>query len=70
MIGNVDIIQADSTPENYLLCDGSTLNILNYPDLFSVIGIRYGGDGETTFKIPNIGAVSDNLNHYIQYAGA
>ena len=38
----------------YLLCDGRSLNKNSYPDLFTVIGYRYGGSGDnyvgTIFK--------------------
>ncbi len=37
-----------------LLCDGSLLNIMDYPLLYSVIKNMYGGDGITTFALPNL----------------
>ncbi|MFL0202128.1 phage tail protein, partial [Exiguobacterium acetylicum] len=43
-------------PRGWLLCDGSTLNRADYPELFAAIGENYGGNGSTTFKIPNMGA--------------
>lgn len=42
------------TPKGWLKCEGQELLIENYPDLFSVIGINYGGNGTTTFNIPNL----------------
>lgn len=41
---------------NHLLCDGSTLNITQFPDLYDAIGTTFGGDGVTTFKLPDYGA--------------
>jgi microcystin-dependent protein len=41
-------------PENWLLCDGTQYPIEQFPQLFAVIGISYGGDGRTTFKVPNL----------------
>lgn len=41
-------------PLNWLPCDGRTLTIRDYPDLASLIGTTYGGDGATTFALPNI----------------
>ncbi|WP_394363921.1 phage tail protein [Flavobacterium branchiophilum] len=35
-------------------CDGRSLLISQYSALFSVLGTTYGGDGVTTFKIPNL----------------
>jgi microcystin-dependent protein len=43
-----------STAPNYALyCDGSTYLISDYQNLYNVIGIAYGGDGITTFNVPN-----------------
>ena len=38
---------------DWALCQGQTLNITDYPDLFGVIGNTYGGDGITTFCLPD-----------------
>jgi microcystin-dependent protein len=40
--------------DNWLLCDGSTYNISSYPLLANAISNKYGGDGETTFSVPNL----------------
>ena len=37
----------------YLLCDGSTYNKNNYPELFNAIGHYYGGTGDN-FKVPDL----------------
>lgn len=44
---------AETPPTGYLECAGQTLTISAYPALFNVIGNRYGGDGVTTFKLPD-----------------
>jgi Phage Tail Collar Domain len=38
---------------NHLLCDGSTKNILDFPQLFEELGTEFGGDGITTFALPD-----------------
>jgi hypothetical protein len=38
---------------NHLLCDGSLQDPLRFPDLFRVIGTTFGGDGITTFALPD-----------------
>jgi microcystin-dependent protein len=38
----------------WLLCDGSLKNIVTYPALFTDIGSTYGGDGITTFAVPDL----------------
>jgi len=40
-------------PKNFLPCDGRLLNIADYVYLFSLFGTAYGGDGTTTFALPN-----------------
>jgi Phage Tail Collar Domain len=45
-------------PAGWLPCDGSMLDPAEYPDLFAVLGVAYGGDGTTTFGVPNIPGVS------------
>ena len=42
-----------SAPLGWLLCFGQTLNIVSYPELFNIISNTYGGDGVTTFAIPD-----------------
>lgn len=41
-------------PAGTLECDGSTLLISAYADLFGVLGTRYGGNGTTNFKLPDL----------------
>lgn len=43
-----------SVPPGLALCDGGTLPIAGYEDLFSVIGTTFGGDGQTTFGLPDL----------------
>lgn len=42
------------TPKGFMKCEGQTLETADYPALFSVIGITYGGNGTTNFKLPDI----------------
>ncbi|WP_435203307.1 tail fiber protein [Qipengyuania sp. 902] len=46
-IGNFD-------PNGAMICDGRELAIADYPELFAAIGTTYGGDGVTTFNIPDL----------------
>lgn len=41
-------------PREWHFCDGSLLSINNYQALFALIGTTYGGDGVTTFGIPDL----------------
>ena len=54
LIGSITAYAGQTAPEGYMICDGSTLNKADYPELFDVIGTVYGGDGVTTFKLPDL----------------
>jgi microcystin-dependent protein len=53
IIGEARRFDGASAPANWLLCQGQTLTIANYRALFAVLGTSAGGDGKTTFKLPN-----------------
>lgn len=44
----------ESVPSNFIVPDGSIVNISDYPDLFAIWGTKYGGNGTTTFGLPNL----------------
>ena len=53
--GCVQAFAGSTTPNGWLLCDGSAVSRADYASLFSVIGTTYGaGDGSTTFNLPNL----------------
>jgi len=56
-VGTVIYYAGQNVPRNYLLANGDTLLIADYPELFSFIGTLYGGDGVTNFAIPNLNVV-------------
>jgi len=41
-------------PKGWALCNGAVLEISKYPQLFSLLGTAYGGDGRVTFGLPNL----------------
>src|SRR6202043_3373119 len=41
-------------PQNWAFCNGQSLPISQYDALFNLIGTTYGGDGVTTFNLPNL----------------
>ena len=42
-----------TAPYGYLLCNGASYKVADYPDLYAVIGSTYGGDS-TNFNVPNL----------------
>jgi microcystin-dependent protein len=41
-------------PAGWAFCDGSLLPISQYETIFNLIGTTYGGDGQTTFALPDL----------------
>src|SRR5665213_3404404 len=41
-------------PAGWLFCSGQNLPISEYETLFNLIGTTYGGDGQTTFALPDL----------------
>ena len=54
-VGEIRMFGGTSAPSGWSLCDGSVLNIEDYPLLFEYLGNTYGGDGSTTFGLPDLG---------------
>jgi microcystin-dependent protein len=52
--GTIKIFAGLYTPVDWLLCDGKVQQISKFPTLFSVIGNTFGGDGQTTFAVPDL----------------
>lgn len=55
-IGTVFSFAGDTPPAGCLLCNGEEYDVIDYPDLFAVIGDTYGGDGVDTFAVPDLRA--------------
>lgn len=53
--GVIQAFAGSTTPDGWLLCDGSAVSRTTYADLFAAIGTTYGeGDGSTTFNVPDL----------------
>jgi len=53
-LGEMRLFSGNFEPDGWMYCNGRLLPIVMYPDLYSVIGNTYGGDGRTTFAIPDL----------------
>ncbi len=53
-IGEIKIVGFNFAPRGYALCDGQLLPISQNTALFSLLGTTYGGDGRTTFGLPDL----------------
>lgn len=53
-IGEIRAFPFSFPPRSWALCNGQMLAISTNSALFSILGITYGGNGETTFCLPNL----------------
>ncbi|WP_430812432.1 MULTISPECIES: phage tail protein [unclassified Carboxylicivirga] len=54
MIGEIRMFAGNFAPRGWALCDGQLLSIAQNSALFSILGTTYGGDGRTTFALPDL----------------
>jgi microcystin-dependent protein len=52
-LGEIRLFASNFAPDGWALCNGQLLPISQNTALFSVIGTTYGGDGQTTFALPD-----------------
>ncbi|KZE52392.1 phage tail protein [Brevibacillus parabrevis] len=52
--GEIRIFTGQFAPRGWAFCDGSLLQIRQNTALYSILGTRFGGDGTTTFALPNL----------------
>lgn len=53
-VGEIRMFAGNFAPAGWMLCDGQLLPISENETLFQLIGTTYGGDGESTFALPNL----------------
>ncbi len=55
-VGEIRQFASNYCPRDWAPANGALLQISQYSALFSLLGTTYGGDGRTSFALPNIGA--------------
>ena len=53
-IGEIKILGFNFAPRGYQTCNGQILSIASNTALFSLLGTYYGGNGQTTFALPDL----------------
>ena len=53
-VGEIRMFAGTFAPVGWALCDGQTLTVQDNQILFALIGTIYGGDGATTFRLPDM----------------
>jgi len=54
LLGQILYVSFNTTPRGYANCDGQLMSIIQNQALFSLIGTTYGGNGTSTFALPDI----------------
>ena len=54
ILGQIIIFAGNFAPKGWAFCDGQLLSISQNTALFSLLGTTYGGDGQTTFALPDL----------------
>ena len=62
--GQIELFAFDYAPAGWLTCSGQLLSIQEFPTLFQLIGTTYGGDGQTSFAVPNLQPLAPNGPFY------
>jgi microcystin-dependent protein len=53
-VGEIRMFAGNYAPQGWALCNGASLSIGEYQVLFAVLGVTYGGNGQTTFGLPDL----------------
>ncbi|PWK13485.1 phage tail protein [Tumebacillus permanentifrigoris] len=53
-VGEIRMFAGNFAPAGWAFCDGSLMSISENEALFALLGTTYGGDGQTTFALPDL----------------
>jgi len=53
-VGEIRMFAGNFAPAGWMFCNGQLLPISEYETLFNLIGTTYGGDGQSTFGLPDL----------------
>jgi microcystin-dependent protein len=70
-MGTILLLPTSFTPRGWLLCDGQEIEIQSNSAMFDMLGTKFGGDGESTFGIPDLRGKepAPNMAYYIAMEG-
>ena len=72
-LGQILYVSFNFAPKGWAECNGQTMSINQNQALFSLLGTTYGGNGQTTFQLPNIQSrvlISNNSTYNLgEYGG-
>jgi microcystin-dependent protein len=53
-LGDIVLFSFDFAPSHWMTCEGQTLSISTNQALFALLGAKFGGNGITTFCLPDL----------------
>jgi microcystin-dependent protein len=71
-VGEIRMFAGNFAPAGWAFCDGQLLAISENDTLFNLIGTTYGGDGQSTFALPNLQSripMHPGSNHQLAESG-
>jgi microcystin-dependent protein len=70
-IGTIQLFPYNFVPIYWQLCNGAILQIMQNQALYSLLETKFGGDGRTTFALPNLTGTSPvpGMEYYIAMNG-
>lgn len=70
-LGQIQLFPYNFAPRGWIACQGQLLSIDQNQSLFALIGITFGGDGRSTFALPDLRdkAPADGVDYYIALMG-
>lgn len=70
-IGTIQLFGFSFAPRDWAACEGQLVNINQNEALFALLGTTYGGDGRSTFALPNLKGAEPlpNMKYYIALEG-
>lgn len=71
LLGSIYLFPYNFTPWGWMSCEGQILQITQNSALYSLIGNNFGGDGRTTFGLPNLKGAEPlpTMKYYMATAG-
>jgi microcystin-dependent protein len=71
LLGQIILFPYNFVPMRFMLCNGAIINISQNTALYSLIGTKFGGNGTTTFMLPNLANTSAvaGMEYYIATEG-
>ncbi len=70
-LGQITLFAFDFAPRGWAPCEGQTMAINQNQALFALIGTNFGGDGQTTFALPDMRgqAPNESMQYCIAFQG-